>query len=153
MQFVGIVSDVTQRIRGEESLREAKNQAELANRAKSEFLANVSHELRTPLNAIIGFSDVMKMELFGPLGTPKYRGYAKDILDSGKMLLSLINDILDLSKIEAGKMELHPEAGRGDRRVRFRHDPDARARQGMPACICGPRWRPICRRCWPISAS
>ena len=108
-QFVGIMSDVTHRIRAEENLREAKNQAELANRAKSEFLANISHELRTPLNAIIGFSDVMKMELFGPLGTPKYLDYAKDILDSGKMLLSLINDILDLSKIEAGKMELHPE--------------------------------------------
>jgi PAS domain S-box-containing protein len=109
LQFVGIMNDVTQRIRAEENLREAKNQAELANRAKSEFLANVSHELRTPLNAIIGFSDVMKMELFGPLGQPRYQDYAKDILDSGKMLLSLINDILDLSKIEAGKMELHPE--------------------------------------------
>ncbi|WP_374652348.1 PAS domain-containing sensor histidine kinase [Dongia sp.] len=109
LQFVGIMSDVTQRIRAEENLREAKNQAELANRAKSEFLANVSHELRTPLNAIIGFSDVMKMELFGPLGTPRYQDYTKDIFDSGKMLLSLINDILDLSKIEAGKMELHPE--------------------------------------------
>jgi PAS domain S-box-containing protein len=109
-QFVGIISDVTQRIRAEENLREAKNQAELANRAKSEFLANVSHELRTPLNAIIGFSDVMKMELFGPLGAPKYQGYAKDILDSGNILLSLINDILDLSKVEAGKMELHPES-------------------------------------------
>ena len=109
VQFVGIMSDVTQRIRGEESLREAKNQAEFANRSKSEFLANVSHELRTPLNAIIGFSDVMKMELLGPLGTPRYQDYAKDILDSGKMLLTLIEDILDLSKIEAGKMELHPE--------------------------------------------
>lgn len=109
LQFVGIMSDVTQRIRAEESLREAKNQAELANRAKSEFLANVSHELRTPLNAIIGFSEVMKMELFGALGTPKYQDYAKNIYDSGNMLLSLINDILDLSKIEAGKMELHPE--------------------------------------------
>ena len=109
LQFVGIMSDVTQRIRAEESLREAKNQAELANRAKSEFLANVSHELRTPLNAIIGFSEVMKMELFGMLGTPKYQDYAKNIYDSGNMLLSLINDILDLSKIEAGKMELHPE--------------------------------------------
>lgn len=109
VQFVGIMSDVTQRIRGEESLREAKNQAEFANRSKSEFLANVSHELRTPLNAIIGFSDVMNMELLGPLGTPRYRDYAKDILDSGKLLLSLIEDILDLSKIESGKMELHPE--------------------------------------------
>ncbi|MBL8708753.1 MAG: PAS domain-containing protein [Rhodospirillaceae bacterium] len=109
VQFVGIMSDVTQRIRAEEHLREAKNQAEFANRSKSEFLANVSHELRTPLNAIIGFSDVMKMELLGPLGTPRYQDYAKDILDSGKLLLSLIEDILDLSKIEAGKMELHPE--------------------------------------------
>jgi PAS domain S-box-containing protein len=109
VQFVGIMSDVTQRIRGEESLREAKNQAEFANRSKSEFLANVSHELRTPLNAIIGFSEVMKMELLGPLGTPRYQDYAKDILDSGKLLLSLIEDILDLSKIESGKMELHPE--------------------------------------------
>ncbi|WP_374380489.1 PAS domain-containing protein [Dongia sp.] len=109
LQFVGIMNDVTQRIRAEEGLRDAKNQAELANRAKSEFLANVSHELRTPLNAILGFSEVMKMELFGALGTPKYRDYAKNIFDSGNMLLSLINDILDLSKIEAGKMELHPE--------------------------------------------
>ncbi|TDQ82008.1 PAS domain S-box-containing protein [Dongia mobilis] len=109
VQFVGIMSDVTQRIRSEESLREAKNQAEFANRSKSEFLANVSHELRTPLNAIIGFSDVMKMELLGPLGTPRYQEYIRDIFDSGKLLLSLIEDILDLSKIESGKMELHPE--------------------------------------------
>jgi PAS domain S-box-containing protein len=109
LQFVGIMSDVTQRIRAEENLREAKNQAELANRAKSEFLANVSHELRTPLNAILGFSEVMKMELFGALGQPRYRIYAQDIFNSGNLLLSLINDILDLSKIESGKMELHPE--------------------------------------------
>jgi PAS domain S-box-containing protein len=109
LQFVGIMSDVTQRIRAEENLREAKNQAELANRAKSEFLANVSHELRTPLNAILGFSEVMKMELFGALGQPRYQAYAQDIFNSGNLLLSLINDILDLSKIESGKMILHPE--------------------------------------------
>ncbi|MDY0872045.1 PAS domain-containing sensor histidine kinase [Dongia rigui] len=109
LQFVGIMSDVTQRIRAEENLREAKNQAELANRAKSEFLANVSHELRTPLNAILGFSEVMKMELFGALGQPRYQAYAQDIFNSGNLLLSLINDILDLSKIESGKMVLHPE--------------------------------------------
>lgn len=77
-----------------------------ANAAKSEFLANMSHELRTPLNAIIGFSDVMRQELIGPLGTPAYRGYLDDIHFSGTHLLSLINDILDLSKIEAGKFEL-----------------------------------------------
>jgi two-component system cell cycle sensor histidine kinase PleC len=82
-----------------ESLRQA-------NAAKSEFLANMSHELRTPLNAIIGFSDVMRMEVLGPVGTPAYRGYLEDVHFSGKHLLSLINDILDLSKIEAGKFEL-----------------------------------------------
>jgi two-component system, cell cycle sensor histidine kinase PleC len=77
-----------------------------ANAAKSEFLANMSHELRTPLNAIIGFSDVMRQELIGSVGTPAYRGYLDDIHFSGNHLLSLINDILDLSKIEAGKFEL-----------------------------------------------
>jgi two-component system cell cycle sensor histidine kinase PleC len=77
-----------------------------ANAAKSEFLANMSHELRTPLNAIIGFSDVMRQELIGPVGTPAYKGYLDDIHFSGNHLLSLINDILDLSKIEAGKFEL-----------------------------------------------
>jgi two-component system cell cycle sensor histidine kinase PleC len=80
-----------------------------ANRAKSEFLANMSHELRTPLNAIIGFSEIMTQELFGPLGARTYRGYANDILASGQHLLALINDVLDMSKIEAGKMTLHRE--------------------------------------------
>jgi two-component system, cell cycle sensor histidine kinase PleC len=80
-----------------------------ANAAKSEFLANMSHELRTPLNAIIGFSDVMRQELIGPVGTPAYKGYLDDIHFSGNHLLSLINDILDLSKIEAGKFELREE--------------------------------------------
>ncbi len=108
-QFIGIISDVTARIRTEESLRDAKNQAELANRSKTEFLANISHELRTPLNAIIGFSQVMRMGLFGQLGAPQYEGYASDIHDSGQLLLSLINDLLDLSKIEAGHYTLAPE--------------------------------------------
>ena len=92
-----------------ESYEQEKIRAEEANQSKSEFLANMSHELRTPLNAINGFSDIMKKELFGPLGDPRYKEYVADILFSGKHLLSLINDILDMSKIEAGKMNLHVE--------------------------------------------
>jgi two-component system cell cycle sensor histidine kinase PleC len=83
-----------------------RNRAEAANRAKSEFLANISHELRTPLNAVIGFSEVMTQALFGPLGHPKYQEYARDIYASGAYLLEVINDILDMSKIEAGRMTL-----------------------------------------------
>ncbi len=88
-------------------LREAKEEAELSNRSKSEFLANMSHELRTPLNAIIGFSELTQNQAFGPVGDEKYIDYAKDINDSGHHLLQLINDILDLSKIEAGKLDLY----------------------------------------------
>ncbi|HUH23319.1 MAG TPA: ATP-binding protein, partial [Brevundimonas sp.] len=87
----------------------AMTRAEAANQAKSEFLANMSHELRTPLNAINGFSEIMANELFGPLGDAKYKGYAADILKSGQHLLSLINDVLDMAKIEAGKVTLHYE--------------------------------------------
>src|SRR5260221_11479442 len=105
-QFVGIINDVTARMRTEESLREAKNQAELANRSKTEFLANSSHDLRTPLSAILGFSEVMNLGLFGSLGAAEYGGYVSDIHDSGQLLLSLINDLLDLSKIEAGRYTL-----------------------------------------------
>ncbi|MGB9142977.1 MAG: ATP-binding protein [Aestuariivirga sp.] len=83
-----------------------KTRAEAANRSKSEFLANMSHELRTPLNAIIGFSEVMQEEMFGPLGSGKYTEYSHDIHKSGQFLLDVINDILDMSKIEAGRMEL-----------------------------------------------
>ncbi|MDZ4362767.1 PAS domain-containing sensor histidine kinase, partial [Brevundimonas sp.] len=87
----------------------AMTRAEAANQAKSEFLANMSHELRTPLNAINGFSEIMAAEMFGPLGDRRYKGYAGDILRSGQHLLSLINDILDMAKIEAGKLTLHYE--------------------------------------------
>jgi two-component system cell cycle sensor histidine kinase PleC len=87
----------------------AKTAADNANRAKSEFLASVSHELRTPLNAILGFSEIIRDELFGPVGTRQYADYAGDVHRSGAHLLDLINDILDLSKIDAGKVELHEE--------------------------------------------
>ncbi len=86
-----------------------KTRAETANRSKSEFLANMSHELRTPLNAIIGFSEIMETGLFGELGSPKYKEYATDIRASGGHLLELINDILDMSKIEAGRMTLETQ--------------------------------------------
>ena len=89
------------------ALRAAKEGAEGANKAKSEFLANMSHELRTPLNAIIGFSDVLLEKMFGEIND-KQEEYLTDILTSGQHLLSLINDILDLAKIEAGKLELEP---------------------------------------------
>ena len=86
-----------------------KARAEEANRSKTEFLANMSHELRTPLNAIMGFAQIMNDAMFGPLGDEKYEAYSKDILDSATYLLALINDILDMSKIETGKMELDAE--------------------------------------------
>ena len=92
-----------------ENYEQEKIRAEEANQSKSEFLANMSHELRTPLNAINGFSDIMKKEMFGPLGDARYAEYVNDILFSGQHLLSLINDILDMSKIEAGKMTLNTE--------------------------------------------
>jgi two-component system cell cycle sensor histidine kinase PleC len=88
---------------------EARRRAETANSAKSRFLATMSHELRTPLNAILGFSEVMKTEMFGPLDNPQYREYAGNIHESGKHLLHLINEILDLTRIESGRYELHEE--------------------------------------------
>ncbi|WP_287157445.1 PAS domain-containing sensor histidine kinase [Euryhalocaulis sp.] len=86
-----------------------KIRAEEGNRSKSEFLANMSHELRTPLNAINGFSEIMLKQMFGPLGDDRYQEYVRDILSSGQHLLALINDILDMSKIEAGKLQLQTE--------------------------------------------
>ncbi len=98
--------DVTQRKKAEESLRAAKDAAESADRAKTEFLANMSHELRTPLNAIIGFSKIMISESLGPIGNRKYWEYSNDIHESGNHLLGIINDILDISKVEANQLKL-----------------------------------------------
>ena len=107
--LVGIISDITQRKRMEKDLLAAKVKAEDANRAKSMFLANMSHELRTPLNAVIGFSEIIKNELLGAIGEPRYRDYAGDIHSSGKHLLKLINDILDMTKVEAGTYQLRED--------------------------------------------
>ena len=90
-----------------EDLAQARDAAVFANHAKSQFLAHMSHEIRTPLNAILGFSEIVGDELLGPVSPPKYREYAQDIHTSGRHLLELINDILDLAKIEAGKLEIH----------------------------------------------
>ena len=107
---VSVYSDITELKAGEARLHMARSQAELANHSKSEFLANMSHELRTPLNAIIGFTEIISLELFGPLGNDKYLEYIKDVHASSLHLLSIINDVLDMSKIEAGKLELQKEA-------------------------------------------
>ena len=100
------LTDITERKAMECEIIRSKEAAEFANRTKTEFLAHMSHELRTPLNAIIGFAEVIRDEIFGPVGQPNYADYANDIHKSGTHLLDLINDILDLSKLEAGRLEL-----------------------------------------------
>ena len=105
----GIVQDMTERVLYEEELRHAKNASEQAYAAKSQFLANMSHELRTPLNAIIGFSEMIEQQMLGPIFNEKYLDYAMSIRESGEHLLDLISDILDMSKIEAGKHTLEIE--------------------------------------------
>ncbi|HEY4939801.1 MAG TPA: PAS domain-containing protein [Rhizomicrobium sp.] len=107
--YISVARDVTLRKEHELGMKAAQERAEAANRAKSAFLANMSHELRTPLNAIIGFTDLMRQGLFGPLGDPRYVDYATLIYDSGQLLLDLISDMLDMAKIEAGKLELNLE--------------------------------------------
>lgn len=102
-------TDITEQRFREAELLMSKEKAEASNRSKSTFLANMSHELRTPLNAVIGFSDILKTELLGTIGNPKYIEYATCISDSGAHLLHLVNYILDLSRIEAGRYELRPE--------------------------------------------
>ncbi|WP_176787841.1 ATP-binding protein [Roseospirillum parvum] len=103
------IRDITSRKKAEAEILAAKAEAERANQAKSEFLAAMSHDLRTPLNAIMGFAEMMRLETFGPLGAAKYVEYARHISNSGALLVSLVNDVLDLSKIEAGKYELDEE--------------------------------------------
>lgn len=107
--FTAAVRDITTSKRTEAELRDALTHARAASAQKSDFLASVAHELRTPLNAIIGFSEIMRDERYGALGNERYLSYAGDIHDSGELLLSLINDLLDLSKVEAGKFEPHFE--------------------------------------------
>ena len=105
--YEGSMDDVDQRRKAEIALQDAKTGSDLANRAKSEFLANMSHELRTPLNAVIGFSEIIKNEAFGPLPTREYKEYAKSIFESGQSLLNVINEILDVSLIDAGERTLN----------------------------------------------
>ena len=107
VQFYASITDISELYAARERLKRQNLELRAANRAKSEFLTNMSHELRTPLNAIIGFSEVLRDGLFGPLGSARYEDYAQDIHASGIHLLNIINDILDLAKIEAGKMELY----------------------------------------------
>lgn len=107
--YVSVVRDITEQKASEADLRAALHDAEAANRTKSLFLANMSHELRTPLNAVIGFSEVMQQEMFGPLDNERYMDYVGSIHDSSRHLLSVINDILDISRIESGEMELDDE--------------------------------------------
>jgi PAS domain S-box-containing protein len=104
---IGTLTDITEQHQRERELSDAKVAAEAANVAKSKFLASMSHELRTPLNAIIGFSDMIRSHVFGTLTPPRYAEYIDDIYTSGKHLLSLINDVLDMAKIEAQRFELH----------------------------------------------
>ncbi|WP_374305423.1 ATP-binding protein [Methylocella sp.] len=109
-RYCALLRDMTHWKTIERELKDARSEAERASALKSDFLAKVSHEIRTPLNAILGFAEVMLEERFGPVGTERYKEYLKDIHSSGALVMSLVNDLLDLSKIEAGKMELAFEA-------------------------------------------
>lgn len=109
-RFCALFRDLTHWKKVERDLEAAKHEAERVNALKSDFLAKVSHEVRTPLNAIIGFAEVMMEERFGPVGNERYKDYLRDIQASGTHVMSLVNDLLDLSKIEAGKMELAVDA-------------------------------------------
>jgi cell cycle sensor histidine kinase DivJ len=107
--IVAVTRDISDRKAQEDALTRTRDEAETASRAKTQFLANMSHELRTPLNAVIGFSEILNQELFGKLGEARYRDYARLIHESGEHLLNVVNDILDMSKIEAGKFKIVKE--------------------------------------------
>lgn len=109
VQWDGVILDATRIAARESELRQQKEAAESASRGMSEFISNMSHELRTPLNAIIGFSELMHAETLGPLGSERYASYCHDILESGRHLLNIVNDVLDVTKIESGKMSLNEE--------------------------------------------
>jgi PAS domain S-box-containing protein len=108
-EYVAVTRDASRGRQLQEALAGARDEAEHANRAKADFLAHMSHELRTPLNAIIGFASIIEQQLLGPVGTAKYAEYARDILGCGQHLLTLVNDILDFAKMDAGQLQLVEE--------------------------------------------
>ena len=132
-KLCAVLRDITAWKRSAEELNSAKQAAEKASIAKSEFLAKISHEIRTPLNAIIGFSEVMMDERFGPIGNERYRQYLSDIHASGGHLISLLSDLVDLSKIEAGILDLHLRKRQSER--------SASAMRGHHAAAGQPRAR------------
>ena len=133
LYYEGTVEDITLRKRREEELRAAKEAAETANRAKTEFLATMSHELRTPLNAVMGFAEIIHKETMGAVGVPAYRDYAGNIHASGQHLLAVINDILDFVKAESGSLAARHRDRRSRRPGRRRDPARSRTRPGKPA--------------------
>ena len=137
--YEGTVEDVTEKFEQERALRVALRQAEIANRMKAAFLAAMSHELKTPLNAVLGFSEIIRDEVLGPVGQPAYRDYAGDIHNSGTRLLAVINDVLDVSRLEGGLLtiEARPENVAGRRRTapsRWRAAPPATSAASRSMC-------------------
>ncbi len=149
-RYCALLRDMTHWKMVERELDEARRQAEQASALKSDFLAKVSHEIRTPLNAILGFAEVIMEERFGPIGNDRYKDYLKDIHSSGALVLSLVNDLLDLSKIEAGKIDL---SKRSTPIALSRNASRSCSRRRAPrASSRGCRWRRSCRKSAPTNA-